>query len=118
MLLNRITEKMQEMRSLVNEDVQMKLDGMCEMYRVDIRGLMLNFQESRQFSARDMRDVASAVDSRLIENNGRNNQQENVLNLLSEAVQGLRGELGESRNNNQQLHEKRGGWSKNGRRKK
>ena len=35
---NHITEEMQEVRSLVNEDVQRKLDGMCEMYRVDIRG--------------------------------------------------------------------------------
>ena len=36
-VMNQITEKMQEMRSLVNEDVQGKLDGMCEMYRVDRR---------------------------------------------------------------------------------
>ena len=31
------------MRLIANEDVQMELDGACEMYRVDIRGLMLNF---------------------------------------------------------------------------
>ena len=93
-MLNQITDKMQEMRSLVNEDVQRKLDGMCEMYRVDIRGLMLNSQESHQVLERDMRDVVSVVDSRLIEHNERNNQQENVLNLLNEAVQGLREELG------------------------
>ena len=35
---NHITEKMQEVRSLVNEDVQRKLDGIFEMYRVDIGG--------------------------------------------------------------------------------
>ena len=39
---NQITEEIQEIRSLVNEDVRMRLGGMCEMYRVDIRGLMLN----------------------------------------------------------------------------
>ena len=51
---NHITEEMQEVRSLVNEDAQRKLDGMCEMYREDIRGLMLNSQESRKVSEMDM----------------------------------------------------------------
>ena len=83
--MNQITEKMKEMRSLV-EDVRRKLDGMCEIYRVNIMGLMLNFQESRQVSERDMRDVVSVADSRLIENSERDNQQENVLNLLNEAA--------------------------------
>ena len=46
-LQNHITEKMQDVRSLVNEDVGRKLDGMYEMYWVDIGGLMLKFQESR-----------------------------------------------------------------------
>ena len=102
---NHITEKMQEVISLVNEDVQRKLDGMCETYTVDVRGLMLEFQESHIVSGRDMGEVASVVDSRLIENNERNNQQENVcvLELLNEEVQWLREELKESRNNNQQL---------------
>ena len=103
---------MQEMRSLVNEDVRRKLDGVCEMYRVDVRGLMLNFRESRQVLERDMRDVVSAADSRLIDNNERNNQKENVLGLLNEAVQGLGEELEESRNSNQQLHEKQRGRNK------
>ena len=75
---NYITEKMKEVRSLVNEDVQRKLDGMCEMYRVDIRGLMLNFLESHIVLERDMGEVSSVVGSRLIGKNGRNNQQENV----------------------------------------
>ena len=66
---------------------------------------MLNFQESRLGLERDMGEVVSVVDSRLIENNGRNNQQENASNLLSEEVQGLREEAKESRNNNQQLQE-------------
>ena len=52
-----------------------------------------------------MRDVVSAADSRLIENNGRNIQQENVWNISSEADIGLREELEESRNSNQQLQE-------------
>ena len=79
---------MQEMRSLVKEDVQRELDGMREMYRVDRRGLVLNFQESHLVLERDMRDVVSVVDSRLIGRNVRNNQQENALNLLNEAFQG------------------------------
>ena len=76
------------MRSLVKEDVQRELDGMREMYRVDRRGLVLNFQESHLVLERDMRDVVSVVDSRLIGRNVRNNQQENALNLLNEAFQG------------------------------
>ena len=64
---------------------------------------MLKFQESRIVSERDMKEVARVVDSRLIENNESNNQQENAANLISEAVQGLREELGGSRNNDRKL---------------
>ena len=42
--MNQIAEGAQEMRLIANEDVQMKLDGVCEMYRVDIWGLTLNFR--------------------------------------------------------------------------
>ena len=55
---------------------------------------MFCFQESHRVSKNDMRDVVSASDSRLIENNESNTHQENVSNLLNEAVLGLRGELG------------------------
>ena len=78
----------------------------CEMYRVEIRSLMLNLQEPHQVSEIDMRDVTSVADRRLIENSESNTQKENAPHLLNEEVQGLRGNWGKSRNANQQLHEK------------
>ena len=37
-LMNQITEKVWELRTMFNEDVQVKLDTVCESYRVDIKG--------------------------------------------------------------------------------
>ena len=49
------------------------------MFRVDIGSLMQNLQETQQVSERDIRGVTNDADARLIENNERNNQQENLL---------------------------------------
>ena len=38
-----------ELRTMFNEDVQMKLDTVCEMYRVDIMEMMSNIKDSHQF---------------------------------------------------------------------
>ena len=70
------------------------------------KGFNVKFPRATPSFENDMRDVVSAVGSRLIENNERNTQQENALSLLDEAVLGLREELEESKKNNQQLHEK------------
>ena len=48
-LLKQITEKVYELRTMFNEDVQMKLDTVCEMYRVDIMEMMSNIKDSHQF---------------------------------------------------------------------
>ena len=104
-LANQITAKVQELRPAFNEDVQRNLDGACDMYRVEIRGLMLSFQDPYQVSRNNMRDVVSAADSRLIEQ-WKKRSSRNVLDLLNEEVLGLTGELGGSRNNNQQFREK------------
>ena len=97
---------MQEMGTYIQQDVKGKLVVTCEMFMVDIGSLMSYFQDKQQVSDRDLRNGANAADGRLIENNERNNQQENLLSQLSEAIIGLREEMIVSRNNTQQIHEK------------
>ena len=65
------------------------------MYRVDIKEMMSNIRDSHQYLENNMRDVVTEVGSQLMKNNDRNNQQEDVLKALSEAIIGLREELKE-----------------------
>ena len=44
----QITERMQEMGAYIDQDVRGKLNGMCEMFRVDIGSLLTHFQENQQ----------------------------------------------------------------------
>ena len=104
---SQITERVEEMGALIKQDVKGELDVMFEMFRVDIGSLTSNSQEKQQVSERDLRGFANAADGRLVENNERNNKQEKPPGELSDAIVGLRGgEMQESRNNTQQIHEK------------
>ena len=73
----QITERMQEMGTYIDQDVKSKLNGVCEMFRVDVGSHLVRSQEKQQELARGIRDVAKAADDRLVENNNRNNHQEN-----------------------------------------
>ena len=66
---------MAEMGSHIGQDVRSKLNGMCEMLRVDIDGQLANSQGKQQELEQRLRNVANAVDGRLLENNNRNNHQ-------------------------------------------
>ena len=86
---SQITERIQEMGAIIKQGVKGGLDVIREMFRVDIGSLMRNLQETQQVSERDIRDVTNDADARLIENNERNNQQENLLKQLSDAIIGF-----------------------------
>ena len=101
-----ITERMQEMGTIIDQDVRSKLNGACEMFRVDIGSLLTNFQEKQQELDQWIRDVSNAVDGRLLGNNNSNNRQESLLREISDAIMGLNGEMEENRNTPQQIHEK------------
>ena len=81
------------------------LGVMSRIFKADIGSLAPNIQETQQVLGRGITDVANAADGHLIENNERNIQHENLLKQLSDAVNGLREEMIESRNNNQQIQE-------------
>ena len=102
---------MQEMGTYIDQDVRGKLNGMCGMLRVYIGSLSTNFQEKKQELDQCIRDVANAVDGRLIENNKRNNR-ESLLEELIDAIMGSREEMKESRNNTQQIQENEWEWGK------
>ena len=104
--------------AIFNLDVHMKLDTVCEMYRVDIKEAMSNIMDSHQYLGNNIRDVVTEVGSHLTKNNEGNNQQEDVLKALSGSIIGLRGELEENRNNNQKFRKTKENGTKNGRRKK
>ena len=60
---------------------------------------MAIFQDKQQVSDQRLRNVANAVDGRLLENNERNTQQEYLLRQLSDEIIGLREEMKETRSN-------------------
>ena len=97
----QITERIQEMGTYIDQDVRGKMNGMCEMFRVDIGSVLTNFQEKQQELEQCIRDVANAMDGRLVESNRGNSNQESLLGELSDAVIGLIEEMGESRDNAQ-----------------
>ena len=97
---------MQEMGACIDQNVRGKLNGMFEMFRVDIGGLVTNSQETQRELEQGIRAVSNAMDGRLIDNNQRNNNQESSLKELGGAIMGLREDMGESRNNTQQIQEK------------
>ena len=102
---SQITERTQELGAFIKQYVKGRLDIMSGMFRADIGSLVPNVQETQQVLGREVMDVAKSADGRLIENIERNIQQGNLLNQLSVAVIGLRGEMVESRNSNQQIQE-------------
>ena len=53
-----------------------------------------NIRDSHQYLENNTRGVVTEAGSQLMKNNDRNNQQEDLLKALSEAIIGLRGELG------------------------
>ena len=91
----QITARMQEMGTCIDQDVRNKLNGICEMFRVDVGSQLANFRERRQGLEQGIRNVANAVGDRLLENNHRNNIQEKLLKEISDALMGLKGEMGE-----------------------
>ena len=98
-MIKLLRQRTQEMGTYIKQDVKEKLDGMCEMFRVDIGSLMSHFQDKKQESDQCLGNVANAVGGRLLENNERNGQEEFLLNKLSDAIVGLIAEMGGSRNN-------------------
>ena len=109
---------MYELRTMFNEDVQMKLDTVCELYRVDIKEIMSRMCDSHQNLENNIRDVATEVGNQFTKNNDRNNQQEDAFRALGEEIIGLREELKENRINNQKLQENQGKWKIEEERKK
>jgi len=107
-LMNQITEKVYELRTMFNEDVQIKRDTARELYRVDIKEIMSRMCDSHQNLDNNIRDVVTEVGNQLTKNNDRNNQQEDALRALGGAIIGLRIELVENRINNQKLQENQG----------
>ena len=65
------------MGTYIDQDVKSKLNGMYGMYRVDVGSHLVSFQERKQELEQRIRDVANAMDDRLVENNNRNSYQEN-----------------------------------------
>ena len=61
---------------------------MSRMFMADIGSLSPNVQETQQVLGREIMDVADASDGRLVENNVRNIQQENLSKQLSDEVIG------------------------------
>ena len=90
----------------IGQDVRIERNGMCEMLRVDIRGQLENPQGRQQELEQCIRVLAGDMDGRLIENNQRSNNQESLLEELSDAITGLREDMEESRNGAQQIQEK------------
>ena len=58
---------------MFNGDVQMRLDTVCELYRVDIEETISNIKDSHQILGNNTRDVVTEVGSKLAKNNERNN---------------------------------------------
>ena len=92
--MNQITEKVYELSTVFNEDIQAMLDTVCELYRVDIKEIMSRICECHQNLENNMRDVVIEEGNQLTKNNDRNNQQEDMLKALGGAIIGLRMELG------------------------
>ena len=73
--------------------VQMKLDTVYELDRVDIKGVMSSIRDPHRYLESNMRDFVTEVGSHFMKNNGRNNHQGDMSNALNEAITGLRKDL-------------------------
>ena len=104
----QITERMQEMGTYIDQDVRNKLNGMCEMPRVDVGGQLANFRERQQELEQCVRNVANAADDRLVEN--KNKTTKKTVERDNRCTQWVKGEMEENRNNTQQIQENKHKW--------
>ena len=56
-LLNHITEKVNEIRTTFGDNVQRRLDMVCEMYKEDVRVKMTRIYGNQQQIVNNVRDV-------------------------------------------------------------
>ena len=103
---------MQELNSYIDHDVNQKLRGMCELFRMDVGNQFTRVKERKQKLEQWMESVINAAEDRLGENNHRNNNQERMLEQISVTLMGLSEKMEQNRNDTQQIHENKPRWRK------
>ena len=101
-----ITERMRELDSYIDQDVNRKIRGMCEMFRTDAGNQFTWVKERQRKLEQWMESVVNAAEDRLGENNHRNNNQERMLEQISVTLMGLSGKMEHRRKDTQKIHEK------------
>ena len=93
----QITERMQELGSYIDQDVNQRLRGMCELFRADVSNQVARFNEMQQKLEQWIENVVNAAGDRLVENDHRNNNQEWALGQINASLLGLNGKMEQNR---------------------
>ena len=101
----RITERMHELSDYIDHDVEPKLGVTCGIFRVDVGNQFARLNERHQNLEQGVENVANAVDSRLVENNHRNNAQERTLGKITTTLLGLIAKMEQNIKDTRQTHE-------------
>ena len=89
----KITERIQELWTYINQDGELQLRTSCDILRMDMGDKLGLLKVEQQNTLQGMGNVVSAVDTRLIQNGHRNTQQEEALRQLCTSLTDLNREL-------------------------
>ena len=89
----KIDERIQELGTYINQDGELQLRTSCEIFRVDMGDQLGLLKVEQQNTSQGMGNVVSAVDTRLIQNDHRNTQQEELLRKLCTSLTDLNGKV-------------------------
>ena len=106
----QITERMQELSSYIDHDVNRRLRGMWELFAVDVGNQFARLNERRQKLEQWIENVVNAAGGRLVENNRMSNNQEWKLEHINASLMGLSGKMEQNRKDPLQIHENKPRW--------
>ena len=102
----KITDGIQDLGTYIHQDVELTSGNSCEMFRADLGNQMGRIKDVQQQMAQCMGNIFSAVDTRLVQNDQRNNAQEVLLGELCATLKNLTVKLEQNTQENHQLNQK------------
>ena len=75
----KISVRIRDLGTYIHQDVESKLGNSCEMFRTDFGNQLGRIKDVQKQMAHGMDHIVSAVDTRLVQNDQRNNARGGLL---------------------------------------
>ena len=101
-----ITERLQDLGTYIHQDVELRLGDSCDAPRLDMGDQLGWLKDVQKVTVQVIWNLASAVDTRLVQNDQRNHAQEGLLGELCATLGNLNTKLDSNIQETQQMNRK------------